>query len=217
MIVRNLTLTAGSNSVTCPRTSDLTSGLFLYGTGMGVEYKVDSIVNSTSFLMNKNATASGKYAIEITSANVGTYHERTCILKDVKDTIDERGANIYIDIRTEYDVERDRYLDMARRGQTSAKRFHLKAYPIDYRPSIYRLEKAGLREENDATIWTAMQDWIDAGVDFDDIITGGEHESINVPRFTVKIDGQTFEIKEKSLVGQVNDTFMYITLGISKK
>ena len=217
MILRTGTLVAGSNSITLNRTSDLTPGLFLYGTGIPVETKVASISTEEIILSDKNSTMSASNLLEITTANVGTKHERDCILQDIKDEVDERGDHVYIDLRDEEDLTKDRYRNNVLKSQLRAGRLFLRAYPVEFRPSIYRLEKAGLRQETDCVIWTSMQDWIQAGIDFDNIeMRENPIEEIKNQRFSVKLQGSTWAIKEKALVLQVNDTFAYITLGLNK-
>lgn len=208
MIVRTGTLTAGSNIITgLRRTSDMQPNLNVYGTGIPVGTTIDSLDNSDQISLSQGATVSGSQSLEITTANVGTYHERNCILQDIKNIVDERGDLIQFFFRKEDDVSRDRYNSVKKR--LKQVQYNIRAYPVEFRPSEKQLEKAGIREDADVTMWTAMKDWIDNGIDFSDFERNG--------RNTVILQNVKWEVRDIGLVSQVNDTYGYITFGLKKK
>jgi hypothetical protein len=69
------------------------------------------------------------------------------------------------------------------------------------------MEKAGIKENVDVQIYTAMQDWIDAGLNYEDI---------EVIRGTVELAGCRYQIKAKNQQSQFSDTYLYIVLGLTK-
>ena len=131
-----------------------------------------------------------------------------CIaLNDIKGIVDERGGAIKIILRDEADVTRDKYNSIKKRAQNTVLEFN--AYPIDFSPSQRQLEKAGLRESSDVTVWTAMLDWNNNGVTFEDIEFSG--------KTTVQLNGVTYEVREKNVVSQIGNVYGYLTLGLFKK
>jgi hypothetical protein len=188
------------------KTSDLCAGLFIYGNNAPVGAYIESVVNDTNILSNAPIAATGAFPFEFTSAVVGTYHERNCILADVKNICDERGDIVQMIFRGESNVTRDSYNSIAQRAQTP--KYFFRCYPVEHNPSIRQLEKAGLREASECVAYFAMKDFITYGIDFNDL---------DMARVTVKLQGNDYEIKEKGMSLQVNDTFGYITLGLFKK
>ena len=126
-------------------------------------------------------------------------------LKDIKQVLDEWGAAITIQLREEPEVTRGKYNSLKKRGAPTT--ITAKAYPVEYNPSIYQIEKAGLRENVEVIIYTAMCDYINASVGFDDI---------EIKRSTVILDSQRYEIRDKKKFGQIQDTWLYIILGLNK-
>jgi hypothetical protein len=207
-ILRAVTMTANSAVLTgLERTADITTSLYLYGSGIKVDSQILSIDNATQITLTKTATLTQTATVEITNASNGVYAERNCALRDVKSIMEERGDLVEFLFRKEPNVTRDNYNSIDKRNQSQVLFF--RAYPIEFGPSEKKLEKAGLREQNDVLIYTAMKEWITYGIDFRNIELA--------TRNTVKIQGNTFEVKEKGLSGQFNDTFLYITFGLSKQ
>ena len=126
-------------------------------------------------------------------------------LKDVKQVMDEQGASYILQLREEPEVTRDKYNSLKKRGTPNI--MPAKTYPVGYNPSIYQIEKAGLRENVEVIIYTAMCDYINASVGFDDI---------EIKRSTVILDSQRYEIRDKKKFGQIQDTWLYIILGLNK-
>ena len=214
LIVRSGIFTAASATVTgLSRSSDLTPGLFLYGAEIPVNTSIQSLPAGDASLIMTNQAIGGAgttpESIEITNAQPGVYLERKYALTDAKFVIDERGDVVEIFLRKEADVARDSYNSIASRNTTSAFHVFMRAFPVQTNPSDKQLEKAGIRERADVIVYTAMQDWINAGKGFNDIDMSG--------RLTVIMQGETYELKTKGLVGQMNDTFLYLTMGLFRK
>ena len=135
--------------------------------------------------------------------------EASCAQLDVQAALREYGATITAHIRTEADVVRDNYNSIKSRptDQTPTDATFC-AFPIQYQPNEKQLEKAGLREKVDVAVYTAAQDWIDAGWDFN---------KLDIKRTTVIVDGEEFEIRDKARVSQFQNVWLYFTLGLSKR
>lgn len=209
MIIRSGVLTDLSAVITdLKRTDDLNAGLFLYGDNIPVETKILSVDEDdvTQITMTKNATGSGIVSINFSPASVGVYHETNCALMDAQNEINERGEQLKFILRGEGDLKRDRYNSIKAKNQKP--KYFLKAFPITIDPSSRELEKAGLREEVDALVYTSMKEWSDQSVDFIDI----EPE-----KMSVILRGETYEVREKGMVSQFSDTFLYLTFGLFKK
>lgn len=132
---------------------------------------------------------------------------QVCSLADIKNIIDQYGIAIIIQLRTEAEVTRGSLNSLKKRGTPDT--ISCRAYPIDYSPSEYQLEKAGLRLNTEVMIHTAMLDYINAGVDFSDI-------AIEIKRSTVILESNRYEIGSKNKIGQVQDSWLYIVLGLNK-
>lgn len=125
---------------------------------------------------------------------------------DAQQLAHEYGYATSLKVRTEANATRDAYGSVIARSEPTAVIIY--ALPIDFQPNERKLEAAGIRERVDAVATTPFKDWSDAGMTFKDI------EAI---RTTVVIDGQTFEIKDKSLSGPVGNAFIYVNLGLVKQ
>ncbi len=126
-------------------------------------------------------------------------------LADVKQVIDEWGSSVIIQLRQEPEITRDKYNSLKKRGTPTT--ITLKAYPVEYNPNEYQLEKAGLRENVEVIIYTAFLDYSNNSVGFGDI---------EIKRSTVILEGQRYEIRDKKKFGQIQDTWLYIVLGLNK-
>jgi hypothetical protein len=125
---------------------------------------------------------------------------------DAQQLAHEYGYLMTIRVRDETEVTRDAYRSVVARTEPTAIAIY--ALPIDYQPNERKMEKAGIRERVDAIATTPYLDWSDAGMTF---------KQIEAIRSTVVIDGQVFEIKEKSLTGPVGQRFIYVNLGLVKQ
>jgi hypothetical protein len=208
MILRNGMINAGSALVTgLSRTSDLTVGMYVYKNGFPVCTKIKTIDSSSQITLTQLSALTGIFSIEFSANNPDVRMERCMAMRDVKSVVDERGDILKIIIRAEKDVSRDAYNSVQKRDQERV--IFMKAFPIETRPSDKQLEKAGIREKTDLTAWTASMDWINAGIGFDGIEFA--------TRTTVVWQGNVYEIRDKGLVNQIGDSFLYITLGLVKR
>ncbi len=130
---------------------------------------------------------------------------QVCSLADIKNIIDQFGIAITIQLRDEPEITRGKYNSLKKRGTPDT--ISCRAYPIDYSPSEYQLEKAGLKENTEVMIHTAMLDYINNSVDFSDI---------EIKRSTVILESNRYEIGSKNKIGQVQDSWLYIVLGLNK-
>lgn len=210
MITRIGTLTIDNNVITgLKKTSDLAPNMFIYSCdNIQIDSNITTVDSQTQITISKNALISGDKSLIFSNANIGVYQEMMDALTDVKNVIDERGTIIQFILRQEQNINRDDYNSIKKKSNTDTKYF-LRTYPVEFRPNQKRLEKAGLREECDVLVWTAMLDWINAGINFSDIILNLNHSII--------LEGETYEIRDKALVSQFADTFLYLTLGAFKR
>lgn len=132
--------------------------------------------------------------------------EAACAKLDVSREIKLYGFPFEFLVRDESTVKRDIYKSV--RYRDSAPVFDFKAFPVNYNPSQRQLEKAGLRQQAEVTIHTAVLDWENYGLGFDDI---------DIERSTINLGGQMYEVKEKALVGQVGPVLVYISFGLVRR
>lgn len=136
----------------------------------------------------------------------GVAAEKACALADVEATINEYGADIIIRVRDETQVARDRYNWIKRK--TGETEICIRAFPVDFNPSEYRIERAGLRlQELSAVCWTSINSWRRLGLDFDEIEIS--------PRTTVQVARRLYELRDVAATGHILDTDLYITLGLA--
>lgn len=146
------------------------------------------------------------------SVSLGVQLERDNALTDAKDVIDERGMDIVTYERQSVldanDVRRDAYGSIKRNITTTASFKHeLKAYPVISQPNNKQIEKAGLREQSEMIIYTAMKDWNDLNIGFEDI---------DLIRDTMTIGGIKFAIKEKNTINHFADIFLNVVFSLVK-
>ena len=208
-LIRTVSMTTSSAVLTgMSRVTDLSTGLYVFGIGVPVGAQIQSIDSThTTVTLTSAATLTQTVAVEFTTASRDVYLERQNALKDVWNVMQERGDLVEIENRKEGDIVRDTYSSIEKRNLVTSLKF--RAFPVEFQPSQKKLEKAGIKEQCDVLVYTSMLDWINAGVDFNDIEIA--------TRNTVHVQGNTYEVKEKGLYGQFNDTFLYITLALNKK
>lgn len=136
-------------------------------------------------------------------ASLGAQLERCNALLDVQNICVEYGDVVRVWIRGETDVARDDYSSVKTRKTSTY--IDVYAYPIETSPNQKQIEKAGLKERADVQIYTPMKSWTDASLTFD---------MIDITRASVDLQGHKYRLKEKSLVSQFVDTYLYITLGL---
>jgi hypothetical protein len=189
-------------------TYDLDTGEFIYGDGIPVETKILSIDSNTQITMDKNATQTGVVSLDISPDEVGVYHERYCAMVDNKAIKDERGSKVLFSIREEENVSRGRYDSIIQRSQgtpADIKQF-FSCWPVIFNPSPQQLEAAGLDGKAEVLITTAKLDWNNLGIDY---------KEIDLTRYTVKVRGQTYKIRDKSLSSPFGEDYLDINFGLS--
>ena len=125
----------------------------------------------------------------------------------------EYGQPVVIHVRGEPNVSRDDYGSITGRP-TDLVTMIQNAATIEYQPTRYKLEKAGLREECEASIWIAMQDFMDKNLAFDDLDT--TRMTIDIGAIPGESNGTAYEIKEKSRAGSFGNGYLYVTFGLRR-
>jgi hypothetical protein len=141
---------------------------------------------------------------------IGVQLEKDNALKDAETIIKLRGAEITVRLYEESGVTRGKYNTIKKRNSISTPGQTFYAYPIIYNPTEKQLEDAGIRERTEVLIKTAVKTWIDYGYTMETL------RVINSIRATVIMDGAKYEIKDKQLDSQYQDTFLYIHLGLNR-
>jgi len=135
----------------------------------------------------------------------GVTFERDSALLDAKWMIDERGMAIIYYARSESNVQRDKYNSLKRK--TDVTGITVYAYPVTFNPIDDQLRKAGLKEEVDVLIYTAMKDW-----SLNDIIP---IDDIDHTRDSIVLMGKSYIIKEVGFANHFSDTFLNVTFGLA--
>ena len=200
------TTTIDSTTVTVSTSRDMFVGMSIYGVSVAVCTKITGITNDTTIEISPAAIATGVANHIYTDLLPNQYLELCQSKKDVENICDEQGRYVQIIVRNEDNVTRSNYRSIQKRAQ--ADNFWIKVFPLEYSPSILSLEKAGLREEAEVSMWTPVRTWDTNGYDWNDI---------DPIRFTVKIDKELYVIKDRSKRGSVHNDFLYYTLGLFKK
>lgn len=200
------TIVNGSTTGIVTDTRKLYSGLYVYGTGMPICNLIESVTNSTTFVLTEPAIQSGTFSLNFIDLSPNQYLERCQALTASQEIINEIGSTLEVIVRTESQLTRGGYNSIRTKTQTT--QFHVKAYPLVHNPSSLQLEKAGLRQLANVMATTSKKDWSDNGYDFDDI---------DLIRMTVKVDGQNYEIKEKTKANQFGSTYLNFNIGMFKK
>lgn len=143
-------------------------------------------------------------------STIGTTQEKNDALRDARYFIRERGAPVTVRLHTESTVTRDRFNSIKRRGNGAPADLTFYAFPITYNPTDKQLESSGIRERTQVLIKTSVLDWTDAGYDVDTLA------AIDSIRATIIINGAKYEIRDKQLDSQYQDTFLYIHIGLNR-
>jgi hypothetical protein len=143
--------------------------------------------------------------IKLPVSRMGIHLDQRDALADVQQVCQEMGQLVKISLRDEQDITRDSYNSIKKRANVTG--LFCYAYPIEFSPTEHQMEKAGIKESVDVLLYTAQQDWIDAGLTY---------EGIEVIRTTVEIAGCRYQVKAKNQFSQFSDTYLYITLGAVK-
>lgn len=126
-------------------------------------------------------------------------------LCDVYAEVAQWGHTVSARIRTESDITRDRYNSI--KTQAAVTVIEMRAMPIDFQPNRYRLEKAGLVEEVEVSVWIPSYYFLLESMEF---------EAIDIRRTSFYITGSMYNVKEKSRVGQFQDQWLYFTFGLAR-
>jgi hypothetical protein len=202
-----VTVTTASPIVTLDTTRELFAGLNVYSSGaFPVCTKISSVnIDGVTLTLTESGLSTGVYTLLFTDLAPYMYMDLCRARKDVQQIVNEIGQFVEVDLRKETNVTRGNYTGIIERAQTPI--YRLKAYPVEYSPSAQQIEKAGLREVVDVTVYTAYQDWIDNSIGFNDI---------DPIRATVKLNGETYKIKARGRYSPFGNSFLYITLGLTK-
>lgn len=135
----------------------------------------------------------------------GVDFEACQALKDIQQIACENGTKITLNVRGETDIKRDKLQSITRRDKGLEVVLH--CYPLNYSPTTYDLQKAGLKENSRAIAYVPTQDITDAGLSFNDI---------EIHRSTIQTSLGRYEIVDKALIGQIGNEFLQTTFGLSK-
>jgi len=135
-------------------------------------------------------------------ARDGVAFEAAAAKHDVQATAQERGQSILFYVPDEANLNRSKYNSIKSRSLTP--NLSVYAFPIDFNPSRYLLEKVGFSDDIKIVAFTPLQSWEDLGITIEDI---------DLIRWRMKIEGREYEISDKKEFDQQGDTFLYIVLG----
>jgi hypothetical protein len=155
--------------------------------------------------LTKDALANYTGNIIFSDLQPSRYAERCNAMKDAQAVVNSEGTMIEFILRDEDQVTRDDYNSIKNKTQITS--VLLKAFPVTYSPSKKFIEKVGLREDNEVIIHTSMKDWIDKGYNYDEI---------EILRSTIKLNDNTYQVKEKTLADYVGNNGIYVVLGLKK-
>lgn len=136
--------------------------------------------------------------------------EGASALIDAKNMIDELGKLITITLNNDTNITRDEYGGIKKRSPVGTS-YNWYSYPITFNPTVKQWQASGLKEHTELTFKTSMKDWNDAG------FTMNRLQSLDMIRAQVIINGQTYEIRDKILDSQFQDTWLYVLIGANRK
>lgn len=136
--------------------------------------------------------------------------ESASALIDAKNMIDELGKLITITLNNDTNVIRDEYGSIKKRSPSGTSHSWY-SYPITFSPTVKQWQASGLKEHTEVIFKTSMKDWNDAGY------TMQRLQSLDMIRAQVVINGQTYEIRDKILDSQFQDTWLYVLIGANRK
>jgi len=143
-------------------------------------------------------------------SDIGVILEKENALLDARDVIRERGQPVKIVMYEERKIERDRLNTVKKNKRSEAPEIIFYAHPVIYNPTAKQSEEAGLKEQTQVLIKTAVQDWIDNGYTVENL------KMIDSLHCKVIIAGAKYEIKDKALSSQFSNTYLYINLGLNE-
>lgn len=119
-------------------------------------------------------------------------------LQDVRDTSHEYGDDIVFTLNYEAAATRDKY-NSIKSVNTPTSTVTTTAHPANFNPTDRDYEKAGIRKQGECIVYTPAKDWIDAGIDF---------HAIDLVRTRAAIQGRTYEVIDKNIVGQIGQGYV---------
>jgi len=134
--------------------------------------------------------------------------ESTSALIDAKSIMDILGKVITIKLSDDFTITKDEYGGIKKRSGTTDKTFI--SYPITFNPSTKDWQASGLKEHTEVIFKTSMLDWNNYGY------TMQRLETLDMIRARVIINGQNYEIRDKVLDSQFQNTWLYVLIGANR-
>jgi len=119
----------------------------------------------------------------------------------------ELGALVRVVVRKEAQTGRDDFRSIKQLQESGATVLSVCAMNIEYGPSSRTLERAGLRDDAEVSIWTPAKQWQDAGI---------EYRDIDLERTTVELSGERWMLREKSRAVVIQGTAVFYTFGLTR-
>jgi hypothetical protein len=201
--ILNSILVEASDIATVTSTSRLFVGLNCISNYLPVGTRIKTILTPATIELTNNALDDFTGNIIYTDLSLYQWANKCQALKDIQSIIRCEGQYIQFVLRDESQVTRDDYNSI--KSKTQVVDLKLKAFPVMFNANKQYLEKVGLREDCEVIIHTATQDWIDAGYNYDDI---------DIIRSSVKINGETYKVKEKTQGAYLGNMGCTIILGL---
>lgn len=132
-------------------------------------------------------------------------------LRDYRDVAREYGTPITVTVRSEGDVERDRYGAVKMRSRASTVLTY--ALPVERAVDARTMQKTGIREECDVVVTTPILDW--EGV-LDPYDVGDGFAALDLNRMTVLLDGQEWKVADKGLPNRFGPVPAAVSLGLRR-
>ena len=129
-------------------------------------------------------------------------------LIDAKSVIDDLGKQITIQFNDDTTITRDSYGGIKKRTPGTSLTWY--SYPITFSPTTEQWQASGLKEKTEVIFKTAMKDWNDAGWTMERL------EGLDMIRTRVIINNQSYEIRDKVLDSQFQDTWLYVLIGANR-
>ena len=143
------------------------------------------------------------------AARDGMAFDSASALIDAKNIINELGKQIVIKLNTDATITKDDYGGIKNRSPGGSL-LTWYSYPITFNPTAKQWERSGLKEHTEVIFKTSMKDWNDAGY------TMQRLQTLDMIRTRVIINGQNYEIRDKILDSQFQDTWLYVLIGANR-
>lgn len=131
--------------------------------------------------------------------------EKITAQKEVLSMMNCYGSQIKLLTATESTITRDKYGSIISRPSSFIL---LYAMPILFSPTRKDLEKAGIAENTDVIVYVSKLEFNRKNLDVNTLDSIKQHVIIN------KVE---YIIKEKALISQFGDDFLYVTIGLMRK